>query len=76
MTRSSNESYESRHPFPHLKLIAADRTRAYIGSANPSWPALTSNAEIGAVIDGQPVGVLEQWFDTLIAAVSPADRVG
>lgn len=58
---------ESDRPFPHLKLIAADGVRAYIGSANLTWPALTSNAEIGALVDGEPVRVLERWFDALIA---------
>jgi phosphatidylserine/phosphatidylglycerophosphate/cardiolipin synthase-like enzyme len=59
-------------PFPHLKLIAADGERAYIGSANLTWPALTSNAEIGALVDGEPVRVLEAWFDALIAVPPPA----
>jgi phosphatidylserine/phosphatidylglycerophosphate/cardiolipin synthase-like enzyme len=57
---------DSDRPFPHLKLIAADSKRAYIGSANLTWPALTSNAEIGALVDGAPVRALERWFDALI----------
>ena len=63
---------ESDRPFPHLKLIAADGERAYIGSANLTWPALTSNAEIGALVDGEPVRVLERWFDALIATPTQA----
>lgn len=58
---------ESDRPFPHLKLITADGERAYIGSANLTWPALTSNAEIGALVDGEPVRVLDRWFDALLA---------
>jgi phosphatidylserine/phosphatidylglycerophosphate/cardiolipin synthase-like enzyme len=61
---------ESDRPFPHLKLIAADGERAYIGSANLTWPALTSNAEIGALVDGEPVQILERWFDALTATPS------
>lgn len=57
---------------PHLKLIAADGTRAYIGSANLTWPALTSSAEVGALVQGEPVHVLERWFDGLVAP-APAD---
>jgi len=57
---------ESDRPFPHLKLISADGERAYIGSPNLTWPALTSNAEIGALVDGDQVILLERWFDTLI----------
>jgi phosphatidylserine/phosphatidylglycerophosphate/cardiolipin synthase-like enzyme len=63
---------ESDRPFPHLKLIAADGSRAYIGSANLTWPALTSNAEIGALVDGEPVRVLERWFDAVIATPTQA----
>lgn len=59
-------SIESNRPFPHLKLISADGERAYIGSANLTWPALTSNAEIGALVAGDPVSALDQWFDRLI----------
>jgi phosphatidylserine/phosphatidylglycerophosphate/cardiolipin synthase-like enzyme len=58
---------EDDRPFPHLKLIAADGERAYIGSANLTWPALTSNAEIGALVDGEPVRKLERWFDALLS---------
>jgi len=65
---------ESDHPFPHLKLIAADGTRAYIGSANLTWPALTSNAEVGALVQGEPVHVLERWFDGLVAPASTVAR--
>jgi phosphatidylserine/phosphatidylglycerophosphate/cardiolipin synthase-like enzyme len=67
-TRLQTVAIEGDRPFPHLKLIAADGERAYIGSANLTWPALTSNAEIGALVQGAPVLVLERWFDALIAA--------
>jgi phosphatidylserine/phosphatidylglycerophosphate/cardiolipin synthase-like enzyme len=68
---------ESHRPFPHLKLIAADGERAYIGSANLTWPALTSNAEVGALVEGEPVSALERWFDALLgpelsSAVTPS----
>lgn len=66
-SRLQTVAIKGDRPFPHLKLIAADGERAYIGSANLTWPALTSNAEVGALIEGEPVGVLERWFDTLIA---------
>jgi phosphatidylserine/phosphatidylglycerophosphate/cardiolipin synthase-like enzyme len=67
VARLQTVAIEGDRPFPHLKLIAADGERAYIGSANLTWPALTSNAEIGALVDGEPVRVLERWFDALIA---------
>lgn len=67
-TRLQTVAIERDRPFPHLKLIAVDGLRAYIGSANLTWPALTSNAEIGALVDGEHVRVLERWFDALLAA--------
>lgn len=66
---------ESGRPFPHLKLIAVDGSRAYIGSANLTWPALTSNAEIGALVDGNPVRTLERWFDALTADHAGAEML-
>jgi phosphatidylserine/phosphatidylglycerophosphate/cardiolipin synthase-like enzyme len=68
--RFQTVAIESDRPFPHLKLIAADGERAYIGSANLTWPALTSNAEIGALVDGEQVRILERWFDALIASAT------
>jgi len=69
-TRLQTVPIGSDRPFPHLKVIAADGERAYIGSANLTWPALTSNAEIGALVDGEPVRVLERWYDALIASAT------
>jgi phosphatidylserine/phosphatidylglycerophosphate/cardiolipin synthase-like enzyme len=52
--------------FPHVKLLAVDGLRAYIGSANLTWPALTSNAEFGALVSGHHVVTLERYFDALL----------
>jgi phosphatidylserine/phosphatidylglycerophosphate/cardiolipin synthase-like enzyme len=68
--RFQTVAIRSDRPFPHLKLIAADGERGYIGSANLTWPALTSNAEIGALVDGESVRILERWFDTLITSAT------
>lgn len=57
---------EPTRPFPHLKIIATDGHKAYIGSANLTWAALTSNAEVGALVDGSPVRSIERWFDQLV----------
>lgn len=53
-------------PFPHVKLLATDGERAYIGSANLTWPALTSNVEFGALVSGGHVTTLERCFDALL----------
>lgn len=53
-------------PFPHVKLLAVDGARAYLGSANLTWPALTSNVEFGALVSGSHVATLERCFDALV----------
>lgn len=57
---------DSGRPFPHAKLLAVDGERAYIGSANLTWPALTSNVEFGALVSGHHVATLERCFDALV----------
>jgi phosphatidylserine/phosphatidylglycerophosphate/cardiolipin synthase-like enzyme len=59
-TRISQE----RH-FPHLKLIAVDGDRAYVGSANLTWTGITRNLEIGALVEGDGVRTIELMFDTI-----------
>jgi PLD-like domain len=54
--------------FPHLKLLAVDGERAYIGSANVTFPALTTNLELGALVEGPDVRVYEQLFDELLSS--------
>jgi hypothetical protein len=58
---------EADRPFPHLKLLAVDGIRAYLGSANLTWPALTSNVEFGALVSGSHVQTLERCFDDILA---------
>ena len=53
-------------PFPHAKMLTVDGARAYIGSANLTWPALTSNVEFGALVSGHHVLTLERCFDALL----------
>jgi phosphatidylserine/phosphatidylglycerophosphate/cardiolipin synthase-like enzyme len=52
--------------FPHLKLLAIDGRRAYIGSANVTYSGLTDNVEIGAIVEGTAVVVYEALFDDLV----------
>jgi phosphatidylserine/phosphatidylglycerophosphate/cardiolipin synthase-like enzyme len=61
-------------PFPHVKLLSADGERAYIGSANLTWPALTSNVEFGALVIGRHVATLERFFDRLFDPPLPEDK--
>jgi len=52
--------------FPHLKLLVVDGVRAYIGSANLTYAALTTNYEVGALVDGDAVDVYERLLDEVL----------
>jgi phosphatidylserine/phosphatidylglycerophosphate/cardiolipin synthase-like enzyme len=56
--------------FPHLKVLSIDQQVAYIGSANLTWPALIHNVEMGVLVDGERVAVLDELFDQML--VEPA----
>lgn len=48
-------------PWPHLKVLVADGTAAYIGSANLTGPALGGgNLELGVVVHGPQVAAIER----------------
>jgi hypothetical protein len=57
--------------FPHLKVLSVDGRWAYIGSANLTWAALIHNVELGVLVDGGEVVVLDNLFDQMLLA--PAD---
>jgi phosphatidylserine/phosphatidylglycerophosphate/cardiolipin synthase-like enzyme len=47
-------------PWPHLKVLVADGTAAYIGSANLTGPALGgANLELGVVVRGPQVEAID-----------------
>jgi hypothetical protein len=52
--------------FPHLKVLSVDQKLAYIGSANLTWPALIHNVELGVLVDGEQVAVLDELFDQML----------
>jgi phosphatidylserine/phosphatidylglycerophosphate/cardiolipin synthase-like enzyme len=52
--------------FPHLKLLTADSTAAYIGSANMTFAGMTTNFEVGALVEGAPVVAYEALVDELV----------
>jgi phosphatidylserine/phosphatidylglycerophosphate/cardiolipin synthase-like enzyme len=73
---STTRISQERH-FPHLKLIAVDSERAYVGSANLTWTGITRNLEIGALVEGAGVRTIELMFDTICeneAAIGESDR--
>jgi len=52
--------------FPHLKLLVVDGARAYIGSANLTYAALTTNYEVGALVSGEAIDVYERLLDEVL----------
>jgi phosphatidylserine/phosphatidylglycerophosphate/cardiolipin synthase-like enzyme len=61
--------------FPHLKVLAVDGRRAYIGSANFTYAALTYNVEVGALVEGEAVAVYERLLDDLVGVWGDDDTV-
>jgi phosphatidylserine/phosphatidylglycerophosphate/cardiolipin synthase-like enzyme len=58
-------SIPAAESYPHLKLVLADSSIGYVGSANLTAAALTTNLEAGALVSGSGVGCLVSVFDDL-----------
>lgn len=53
-------------PWPHLKVLIADATAAYVGSANMTAPGLVAgNVELGVLVRGPRVKGIDALLDTL-----------
>lgn len=52
--------------FPHLKLLTVDGAAAYIGSANMTFAGMTTNFEVGALVEGPAVVAYEALVDELV----------
>lgn len=52
-------------PWAHLKVLTADGSRAYIGSANLTGPGLSgaSNFELGVMVRGNEVAAIDRLLD-------------
>lgn len=62
--------------FPHLKLLTVDGIRAYMGSANMTYAALTGNLEMGALVEGPGVAAFDEALDLLFTQSSGVDAAG
>jgi phosphatidylserine/phosphatidylglycerophosphate/cardiolipin synthase-like enzyme len=51
---------------PHLKLLTVDGDAAYIGSANMTFAGMTTNFEVGALVEGSAVVAFETLVDDLV----------
>jgi phosphatidylserine/phosphatidylglycerophosphate/cardiolipin synthase-like enzyme len=52
----------------HAKIIVVDRSRAIVGSANPSRRGLFRNHEIALVVSGEPAEQIADLIDALAGA--------
>src|SRR5262249_1470593 len=57
--------------FPHRKLLTLDGTAAYIGSANMTLAGMTTNFEVGALVEGPAVVAYESLVDELVRRATP-----
>jgi phosphatidylserine/phosphatidylglycerophosphate/cardiolipin synthase-like enzyme len=65
---------ETVEGFPHLKVLVADGRSAYLGSANFTWAGMTTNFEIGALVEGSAVEAIRSFVLSLIGRpVADAD---
>jgi phosphatidylserine/phosphatidylglycerophosphate/cardiolipin synthase-like enzyme len=61
-------------PFAHLKVLVADGTAAYIGSANITGAGLAGrNLELGVLVRGRDVEIINRVLDLYREADSPTD---
>lgn len=54
----------------HAKVLVADRGRAVIGSANFTWSGMTTNHEIGVLLEGPAAWDLALLVDRIAASPS------
>lgn len=52
-------------PWPHLKVVTVDGSYAYVGSANLTAAGMGSNLEIGVLVSGSDVSVLDALLDLI-----------
>lgn len=55
--------------FAHMKMLTADSRAAYVGSANSTITGLTTNFELGVVVTGDGVQIIDAFFDRVRDAI-------
>jgi phosphatidylserine/phosphatidylglycerophosphate/cardiolipin synthase-like enzyme len=68
-------SWEEEGLGMHFKCIAADRTSAYIGSANLTWGGTDAHAEAGVVLHGPEVARFVEWLEVVAQALRKRRRL-
>lgn len=57
---------ETADGFPHLKVLVVDGRAAYLGSANFTFAGMTTNFELGALVEGPDVEAVRSFVISLI----------
>lgn len=65
---TNNNSVKQFHPLLHAKLVISDQVSALISSANLTLYGLTSNFEVGALVQGSNVSDLAEVVAGLLAS--------
>lgn len=63
-------------PWPHLKVVTVDGFSAYVGSANLTAAGLGANLEIGVLVTGSDVAVLDAILDLITGAGHASESAG
>jgi phosphatidylserine/phosphatidylglycerophosphate/cardiolipin synthase-like enzyme len=61
------EKFHAKAYITHARLEVIGSS-ALVGSSNFTYPGLTENVELNVQITGQPVGVLQEWYEEHWAA--------
>lgn len=52
--------------FAHMKVLTVDSRAAYVGSANSTIAGLTTNFELGTLVEGPGVAVIDSFLDRVV----------
>lgn len=61
------------YPLLHAKVVIADTTRCYLGSANLTDNGLSNSVEIGVGLKGPVVKSIERWVSAIVPYCSKYD---
>ncbi|HEX3362955.1 MAG TPA: phospholipase D family protein [Solirubrobacterales bacterium] len=55
--------------FAHMKVLTVDSRAAYVGSANSTIAGLTTNFELGTLVEGPGVAVIDSFLDRVVGSM-------
>jgi len=64
---------EARDWFAHMKVLSVDGGAAYVGSANSTISGLTTNFELGTLVKGSAVAIIEAFLDRIEQIIELAE---